>query len=92
LFHLAGDPAVLVPLLAPAGRIVSTLGYGADQNDAAVAVMANPDAATLGRLADDVLAGRLRVPIEKTFPLAEASDAFGAFGGGTLGKLAISLG
>jgi hypothetical protein len=54
--------------------------------------MANPDAATLGRLADDVLAGRLRVPIEKTFPLAEASDAFSAFGGGTLGKLAISLG
>jgi len=91
-FHLAGVPDVLIPLLAPEGRIVSTLGSGADQNDAAVAVMANPDAATLGRLADDVLEGRLRVPVERSFPLAEAATAFDAFGAGTLGKLAITVG
>jgi NADPH:quinone reductase-like Zn-dependent oxidoreductase len=92
VFHLAGAPDVLAQLLAPDGRIVSTLGFGADQNSAAVAVMANPDAATLGRLADEVLTGRLRVSVEKTFPLGEAADAFDAFGVGTLGKLSVTVG
>lgn len=91
VFHLAGDPGDLASLLAPSGRIVSTLGYGAEQSSAAVAVMANPDAAALGRLAGDVVAGQLRVRIERTFPLAEASDAFRTFAAGTLGKLAISV-
>jgi len=91
VFHLAGAPDSLARLLAPDGRIVSTLGFGADQNDAAVAVMASPDAATLGRLADEVLAGRLRVPVERTIPLVESATALDAFGG-TLGKVAISVG
>jgi NADPH:quinone reductase-like Zn-dependent oxidoreductase len=91
VFHLAGASDVLAPLLAPEGRIVSTLGFGTDQNSAAVAVMANPDAATLGRLADEVLAGRLRVPVEQTIPLAEGATAFDAFGAGTLGKVAITV-
>jgi NADPH:quinone reductase-like Zn-dependent oxidoreductase len=91
VFHLAGDPEDLTSLLTPGGHIVSTLGYGAEQNGAAVAVMANPDTSTLGRLADDVLAGRLRMPIGHTFPLVEAVAAFRAFGAGTRGKVAISV-
>ena len=39
------------------GRIASTLGFGPDQHAAAVAVMANPDAATLDRLAADAASG-----------------------------------
>lgn len=89
--HLAGDPAGLIDLLAPGGRIASTVGYGSDQNPAAVAVMANPDAATLSRLADDVLAGRVRVPVGRTFQLSEVPTALGAFTAGTLGKFAVTI-
>jgi NADPH:quinone reductase-like Zn-dependent oxidoreductase len=74
VFHLAGDPEDVTSLLTSWGHIVSTLGYGAEQNGAAVAVMANPDTSTLGRLADDVLAGRLRVPIERTFPICRGGS------------------
>ena len=91
VIHLAGDPASLVDLLAPGGRIASTVGYGSDRNPAAVAVMANPDAATLSRLADDVLAGRLRVPVERTYQLSEVPTALGDFTAGTLGKLAVTI-
>jgi len=91
VIHLAGDPAGLADLLTPGGRIASTLGYGPDQNAGAVAVMANPDLATLSRLADDVIAGRLRVPIERTYELAEVPAALGDFAAGTLGKLAVTI-
>jgi NADPH:quinone reductase-like Zn-dependent oxidoreductase len=53
---------------------------------------ANPDAATLVRLADDVLAGRLRVAVEQTIPLVEAATGFATFGAGTRGKVAVSVG
>ena len=91
VIHLAGDPAGLVDLLAPGGRIASTVGYGSDQNPAAVAVMANPDAATLSRLADDVLAGRLRVSVDRTYQLSEVPTALGDFTAGTLGKFAVTI-
>ena len=90
--HLAGDPAVLIPLLAPEGRLASTHGFGADQNPAANAVMANPDAATLDRLAADISSGVLRVPITRTFALDEVPAAIAAFPAGTLGKHAVLIG
>jgi hypothetical protein len=65
--HLAGDAGPLTALLAPAGRLASTLGYGAARHPAAVAVMANPDAPLLDRLAADLVAGRVRVPITRTY-------------------------
>jgi hypothetical protein len=37
--------------------------------------MANPDAATLSRLAELLIAGRLRVPIERTYQLSEVPAA-----------------
>jgi hypothetical protein len=91
VIHLAGDPEGLVGLLSLGGRVASTLGYGSDQNQAAFAVMAIPDAATLSRLADDVLAGRLRVPIERTYQLSEVPTALGDFTAGTLGKFAVTI-
>jgi NADPH:quinone reductase-like Zn-dependent oxidoreductase len=91
IVHLAGDAGQLVGLLAAGGRIASTLGYGPDQNAAAVAVMASPDAATLDRLAADAASGVLRVPITRTYPLKETPQALADFSGPHHGKLAITL-
>ncbi len=89
--HLAGDAAQLAGLLAPGGRIVSTLGFGPDQHPAAIAVMASPEAATLDRIAADAASGALRVPIMRTYPLEATPQALADFGAGTLGKLAVSV-
>lgn len=93
--HLAGDPAVLANVVAPGGRLASTRGFTQDaagERPLSVAtIMANPDAATLERLAGEAAAGRLRVPVQRTYGLAEAHQALADFGGGTLGKLAIRV-
>lgn len=92
--HLVGDGQALSELVTAGGRIASTLGFGADAAEGrdvtAVAVMADADTATLERLAADVAAGRLRVPVTATYPLEQAPQAFTDFAAGTLGKLAIS--
>jgi NADPH:quinone reductase-like Zn-dependent oxidoreductase len=71
------------------------LGVGpeqlADKSVNATAIMADPNAERLNRLAEEIVAGRLRVPIQRTYALSEASQAFADFGSGTLGKLAISI-
>ena len=88
-------PPQLADLLVPGGRFASTLGVGSDQlvgrDVRATAVMANPEAATLDRLAADVVAGRLRVPIQRTYRLEELGQAMADFAAGTRGKLAISV-
>jgi NADPH:quinone reductase-like Zn-dependent oxidoreductase len=91
ILHLAGDGAALADLLAPGGTIASTLGFGADQHPAAVFVMANPSAETLQRLAADVAAGRIRVPVTATYSLEQAPQALADYRSGALGKLAIQL-
>jgi len=91
IVHLAGDGSVLAELLTEKGRIASTVGFGPDQHPAATFIMANPVPGTLDRLAGDLAAGRLTVPIERTYPLAEVPDAFGDFAGGTRGKIAITI-
>jgi NADPH:quinone reductase-like Zn-dependent oxidoreductase len=90
--HLAGDGEKLADLLAPGGRIASTLGYGPEQHAAAVAVMANPDAATLERLAADAASGALRVVITRTYPFEETPQALADFSAGShQGKLGIAV-
>jgi len=89
--HLAGDGAQVAELLAPDGRLASTLGLGPDQHPAATAIMANPDPATLDRLAADAVAGRLRVPITRSYGLTDVPKALADFSAGTLGKLAVTL-
>jgi NADPH:quinone reductase-like Zn-dependent oxidoreductase len=95
VLHLAGDGAQLAQLLAPGGRLASTLGFGPDalgRPDAtAIPVMANPDQSTLDRLAADAVAGRLRVPVTRTYPLSEAPQALADFGAGAVGKFAITV-
>jgi NADPH:quinone reductase-like Zn-dependent oxidoreductase len=90
--HLAGDAAQLAGLLAPGGRIISTLGFGPDQHPAAIAVMASPEASTLDRIAADGADGALRVPVKRTYRLEETPQALADFAAGTLGKLAVTIG
>ena len=87
IVHLAGDGAALVDLLTEKGRIASTLGPL--DHPAATAVMATPTAGTLDRLAGDLAAGRLTVPVERTYSLDEVPVAFGDFAAGTRGKISI---
>jgi NADPH:quinone reductase-like Zn-dependent oxidoreductase len=91
VLHLAGEPGPLADLLAPGGCLASTLMFGPDQHPAAVSVVADPARARLERLAADVVAGRLRLPISRTYELAEAPRALTDFPGGTLGKLAVAV-
>jgi NADPH:quinone reductase-like Zn-dependent oxidoreductase len=89
--HLAGDGAQVADLLASGGRLASTLGLGPEQHPGATAIMANPDPATLDRLAADAASGRLRVPISRSYQLTEVPKALADFSAGTLGKLGVTL-
>jgi NADPH:quinone reductase-like Zn-dependent oxidoreductase len=91
IVHLAGDGATLAALLTEKGRIASTVGFGPDQHPAAAFIMANPAPGTLDRLAGEVAAGRLTVPVGRTYRLTDVPAAFGDFAGGTLGKLGITV-
>jgi len=94
VIHAAGDVTELGSLLLPGGRLASTLLMSPEQAglaDASVtAVMVNPDGATLERLAAEVVAGRLQVPIERTYALTAADQAFAEFSG-ALGKVVITI-
>jgi NADPH2:quinone reductase len=95
VFHLAGDPAVLLGTLRGGGRFVSTLGATAEQLGAdehtVVAVFANPAPETLDRLAAHHAQGETRLAIERVYPLDEALAAIAHFGGGTTGKIVVSI-
>ncbi|GGK37402.1 NADPH:quinone reductase [Pilimelia terevasa] len=91
VLHFAGDGPTVAGLLAEKGRLASLLGFGADQHPAATFVMAHPAGDTLDQLAADLAAGRLTVPVSRTYPLAEVPAAFAAFTAGTHGKIAITV-
>jgi NADPH:quinone reductase-like Zn-dependent oxidoreductase len=92
--HAAGDVTDLGAVLAPNGRLASVLLMSPEQAGlegvSVTAIMANPEAATLDRLAAEVAAGRLRVPVQRTYPLAQAGQAFAVFSG-ALGKVIIEM-
>ena len=91
VIHLAGDPTQLVELLAPGGCLASTLLFGAEQHPAAVSIIADASRPVLDRLAADVAAGRVTVPITRRYPLADAPRALAEFPEGTLGKYAVDI-
>jgi NADPH:quinone reductase-like Zn-dependent oxidoreductase len=73
------------------GRIASSAG-AAGEGPGRTNVMAVPAAATLERLAGLLADGTLRVPIQASYPMAEADQALKDLGGQhTQGKLAITL-
>jgi NADPH:quinone reductase-like Zn-dependent oxidoreductase len=94
VIHLAGDPTALLAALRPGGRFVSTMIGSPEQvpaDDATViAIYANPDAATLERVAINHVEGVTRVHVQDTYPLDQAPAASAAFAAGTLGKLVIT--
>ena len=91
VLHLAHDPGLLVKLLAPGGRLASTLLFGPEQHPAAVSVIADPAQANLDRLSSDVTAGRIRLPISRTYALDDVPRALDDFRAGTLGKFSVAV-
>ncbi|WP_214326401.1 NADP-dependent oxidoreductase [Nonomuraea sediminis] len=90
--HLAGDGAAVAGLVAPGGRFTSTIHFVPDEPGIkATTIMSDPSPATLARLADDVVAGRLRVHVARVFDLPEAPQAIAAFTEGTLGKIGVRV-
>jgi NADPH:quinone reductase-like Zn-dependent oxidoreductase len=92
--HLAGDGPAIAALLADGGRLASTLHYMPDEPGRgikATVVMADPNPATLARLAAEAAEGRLRVPVARSYSLAEAPRAIADFTAGTVGKLAVTI-
>ncbi len=94
VLHLAGDGTALAGLLRPGGRLASTLGLTQDAVegvDVTVhSIMADPNPGTLSALADQAATGALRIPVNATFPLERAAEAFDAFRAGTFGKITVT--
>lgn len=92
VLHLAGDGVRLAGLLGEGGRIASTVGLTPDAVEGVTVhtVMADPNAQTLTTLAERAASGKLRVPVTTAYPLEQAPEAFAAFSGGTLGKIAVT--
>lgn len=93
--HFAGDGLQIADLVAPNGRFASTLGLGpeqlSDRRLQVTAVMAMPTAEVLEGLAAEVTAGRLRVPIQRTYRLEDVPQAMTDFTAGHRGKLAVTI-
>jgi NADPH:quinone reductase-like Zn-dependent oxidoreductase len=93
--HLAGDPVELASLIKVGGRFTTLLSADPGQADergiTVTPTYATPFRATLERLASDVVAGRIRVPVQRTYALAEIPQAFLDFSAGTIGKLAVVI-
>jgi NADPH:quinone reductase-like Zn-dependent oxidoreductase len=54
--------------------------------------MGTPTPEKLAALAEQAASGTLQVPIQESFPLAEAQAAIASFGAGTLGKIVLTVG
>ncbi len=93
--HAAGDVAALAALLNPDGRLVSALGATAEQagrDDITVTgVMAMAEPEKFAALLAGVAAGTLKVPVARSYPLDQATQALADFGGHKLGKLVITV-
>ena len=101
--HLLDSLSIIAPLARewPGRAALLDVGAGAGLPGVVIAivrdditvtsVMADPATATLARLADAAASGALQVPIGRTYPLDSVAEAVGAFGAGTVGKIAISV-
>jgi NADPH:quinone reductase-like Zn-dependent oxidoreductase len=93
--HFAGDPAALTDLVSEGGRFASLLVMDASpfagRGITATAVAAAPNPPGLTGLADDIAAGRLTVPIQRSYPLSDVPKAFADFAAGTVGKLVVRV-
>jgi NADPH:quinone reductase-like Zn-dependent oxidoreductase len=88
--------APIAALVHDGGRIATTLGTAdvealAQRNVRATNVMGSPTHEKLATLAEAAAAGKLRVEVQRTFPLDRADEALRAFSGGTIGKLVLAV-
>ena len=86
----------LAALVRDGGRASTTLGAAdvealAARRVTGTNVRGTPTPEKLASLAEQAAAGTLQVPIQQTYPLAEAAAALAAFGAGTLGKLVLQV-
>ncbi|MEU2042284.1 NADP-dependent oxidoreductase [Nocardia niwae] len=94
VLHLAGDLDELTALTRDSGAVASALAVpeaSEDRKLRTAMIRSNPTADTLSALAAQVASGALTVPVNAEFGLERAPEAFAAFGGGTLGKIAITV-
>jgi NADPH2:quinone reductase len=93
--HLAGDPFAVADLVRPGGRFASLLGVGqeamGERDIVAHSVTASLQPGPLEEVAKRLLAGELRIPVQRTYRLTEVPQAFADFAQGTLGKLAVTI-
>jgi NADPH:quinone reductase-like Zn-dependent oxidoreductase len=87
----------LAALLPDGGRAATTLGAAdvaalAERGVTATNVMGTPSPAKLAAFAEQTASGTLQVPVQATFPLAEAQAAIASFGAGTRGKIVLGIG
>ncbi len=87
----------LAALLSQGARASTTLGAAdvpalAERGIRGTNVAGKPTPARLAVFADWATSGRLQVPIQGTFPLADAQSAIDAFNAGTRGKVVLTIG
>jgi NADPH2:quinone reductase len=81
-------------LVRDGGRLASLLGVPVDALGSRITahmIAAVPAPPVLSNLAAEVAAGRLRVPIQRSYKLDEVPAAMADFANGTLGKLVIVI-
>ena len=83
-------------LVRSGGRIATTLGAAdvdalAARDIRATNVRGIVTPENLSRLAEAVVAGTLRVEIQRTFPLADTAAGLAAFSAGTRGKIVLTI-
>jgi NADPH:quinone reductase len=88
--------AAMAEVVADGGRAATTLGAAdaealAAREVVATNVIASPDPATLGRLADEADSGGLTVSIDSVHALEQAPAALERFAAGKRGKIAIEI-
>lgn len=95
VLHFAGDPQSVVSVVEQGGHFVSTMLRSAADVPAegveVVSIYATPSAETLERIARHQDEKHTTVTVQRVFELDQASEAFDAFAGGTLGKLVIAI-
>jgi NADPH:quinone reductase-like Zn-dependent oxidoreductase len=83
----------LIQKIRKGGVFASVLGPPANAKDfpgvKAVGIGARPDAATLRRMSEGILSGKLRIPISRKLPLKEAAAGHAAIEGGLGGKVLL---
>jgi NADPH:quinone reductase-like Zn-dependent oxidoreductase len=89
--------APMAALVRDGGRIATTLGAAdvpalAERGVRATNVQGTPTPEKLTDLAAQAASGKLRVPVQRTFPFADAPAALAAFSAGTRGKLVLTIG